>query len=287
MSDNFIRPDTDNGWCPGCGNHGILNIVSEVLEELGLSKQETVFVSGIGQAAKTPHYLDVNMFNGLHGRALPVATGVKMANPELTVVAEGGDGDMYGEGGNHFLNAVRRNVNIVHIVHNNMVYGLTKGQASPTSQKEFKTKVQVEGVSNEPFNPLSVALSMKASFVARAFVKNKEHTKEVLKAAFMHKGYSLVDIFQPCVVFNPINTFDWFSENTYILDEVKHDTSDLISALDVSMETHPFALGVLYKEERKTFEEYLWDNKSSSKPLYTKEHSIKEIQEQFDKYTIL
>lgn len=287
MSDKFIRPDTENGWCPGCGNHGILSVVSEVLEELGLSKQETVFVSGIGQAAKTPHYLDVNMFNGLHGRALPVATGFKMANPELTVVAEGGDGDMYGEGGNHFLNAVRRNVNIVHIVHNNMVYGLTKGQASPTSQKEFKTKVQVDGVSNEPFNPLSVALSMKASFVARAFIQNKEHTKEVLKAAFMHKGYSLVDIFQPCVVFNTINTFDWFSQNTYTLDEVKHDTSDLILALEESMKTHPFALGVFYKQERKTFEEYLWDNKSSDKPLYTKEHNIKGIQEQFDRYTVL
>lgn len=286
MSSTFIRPDTDKAWCPGCGNFGILSIISEVLEELELKKQDTVFVSGIGQAAKAPHYLDVNMYNGLHGRALPVATGIKMANPKLTVVAEGGDGDMYGEGGNHFLNAVRRNVNIVHIVHNNMVYGLTKGQASPTSQREFKTKVQVNGVSNEPFNPLSVALSLNASFVARAYMKNKEHTKEILKAAFLHNGYSLIDIFQPCVVFNPVNTYEWFSENSYILDEKKHDRSDISSAMQKAMQTHPFALGIFYQQERKSFEEYLWGEKKSFKPLYTKEHDIKKLQKQFDKYTM-
>ncbi|MFA6190940.1 MAG: thiamine pyrophosphate-dependent enzyme [Sulfurimonas sp.] len=284
MNNTFIRPETDKAWCPGCGNFGILNLVSEVLEELELGKQNLVFVSGIGQAAKTPHYLDVNMYNGLHGRALPVATGIKMANAELIVVAEGGDGDMYGEGGNHFLNAVRRNLNIVHIVHNNMVYGLTKGQASPTSQREFKTKVQVNGVSNEPFNPLSVALSLNASFVARAYMQNKEHTKEILKAAFLHQGYALIDIFQPCVVFNPVNTYKWFSENSYILE--KHDTSDFMSAMEKAMQTHPFALGIFYRQERKTFEESLWKSGEISKPLYTQKHDMKEMQKQFDKTTL-
>ena len=284
MNNRFIRPETDKAWCPGCGNFGILNLVSEVLEELELSKQNLVFVSGIGQAAKTPHYLDVNMYNGLHGRALPVATGIKMANPELIVVAEGGDGDMDGEGGNHFLNAIRRNLNIVHIVHNNMVYGLTKGQASPTSQREFKTKVQVNGVSNEPFNPISVALSLNASFVARAYMQNKEHTKEILKAAFLHQGYALIDIFQPCVVFNPVNTYKWFSENSTILEG--HDTSDLMSAMEKAMQTHPFALGVFYQQERKTFEESLWSGGKMSKPLYTQKHDVKEMQKQFDKHTL-
>lgn len=284
MNNTFIRPETDKAWCPGCGNFGILNLVSEVLEELELSKQNLVFVSGIGQAAKTPHYLDVNMYNGLHGRALPVATGIKMANPELIVVAEGGDGDMYGEGGNHFLNAVRRNLNIVHIVHNNMVYGLTKGQASPTSQREFKTKVQVNGVSNEPFNPLSVALSLNASFVARAFMQNKEHTKEILKAAFLHQGYSLIDIFQPCVVFNPVNTYKWFSENSYILEE--HDRSDFMSAMEKTRQTYPFALGIFYQQERKTFEESLWHSEKKAEPLYAKKHDAKEVQKQFDQYTL-
>jgi len=282
MSHTFIRPDTDKAWCPGCGNYGILNIVSEVLQELDLKKQDVVFVSGIGQAAKAPQYFDVNMYNGLHGRALPVATGIKMANQELIVVAEGGDGDMYGEGGNHFLNAVRRNINIVHIVHNNMVYGLTKGQASPTSQREFKTKVQVNGVSNEPFNPISVALSMNASFVARAYMQNKEHTKEILKAAFLHKGYSLIDVFQPCVVFNPVNTYEWFSDNSYILDQTKHDKSDMMSAIQKAMQTYPFALGIFYQQERKTFEEYLWDSKDTHEPLYSKKHDMKKIQELFD-----
>jgi 2-oxoglutarate ferredoxin oxidoreductase subunit beta len=286
MNRAFIRHDTDNAWCPGCGNFGILNILSEVLEELGLNKQDVVVVSGIGQAAKTPHYLDVNMYNGLHGRALPVATGIKMANNELVVVAEGGDGDMYGEGGNHFLNAVRRNVNIVHIVHNNMVYGLTKGQASPTSQKEFKTNVQVEGVSNEPFNPIAVALSLNASFVARAYMKNKEHTKEILKAAFSHEGYSLVDIFQPCVVFNSVNTYQWFSKNSYMMDEKEHDKSSFALAMQKAKETDPFALGIFYQQKRKTFEEYLWQSEEMSEPLYTKEHDIKKIQRLFDKYTI-
>ncbi|OHE04593.1 MAG: 2-oxoacid ferredoxin oxidoreductase [Sulfurimonas sp. RIFCSPLOWO2_12_FULL_34_6] len=281
-----MRHDTDNAWCPGCGNFGILNILTEVLQELEVKKQDIVFVSGIGQAAKTPHYLDVNMFNGLHGRALPVATGIKMANPELIVVAEGGDGDMYGEGGNHFLSAVRRNVNIVHIVHNNMVYGLTKGQASPTSQREFKTKVQVNGVSNEPFNPILTALSLNASFVARAYMQNKEHTKGILKAAFLHKGYALIDIFQPCVTFNSLNTYEWFSQNSYMMDENEHDILDISSAMDRARETHPFALGIFYKQERKTFEEYLWSDKKSPKSLHVKKHDIKEIQKQFDRYTI-
>lgn len=281
-----MRHDTDNAWCPGCGNFGILNILSEVLEELEIKKQSVVFVSGIGQAAKTPHYLDVNMFNGLHGRALPVATGIKMANPELVVVAQGGDGDMYGEGGNHFLNAARRNVNIVHIVHNNMVYGLTKGQASPTSQKEFKTPVQVEGVSNEPFNPILTALSLNASFVARAYMKNKEHTKSILKEAFLHKGYALIDIFQPCVVFNPVNTYDWFSQNSYILDEKEHNKKDMKSALLKAMETTPFALGIFYQNDKKTFEEYIKHDKNLSQPPYDKKHDMKVLKKYFDKYTI-
>jgi 2-oxoglutarate ferredoxin oxidoreductase subunit beta len=283
MKKIFMRHDVDNAWCSGCGNFGILNIVAEVLEELEFKKQNVVFVSGIGQAAKTPHYLDVNMYNGLHGRALPVATGIKIANPELIVVAEGGDGDMYGEGGNHFLSAVRRNVNIVHIVHNNMVYGLTKGQASPTSQREFKTKVQVDGVSNEPFNPIAVALSLNASFVARAYMQNKEHTKEIIKAAFLHKGYALIDVFQPCVVFNQVNTYDWFSQNSYIMDE--HDKSNISSAMQKAIETHPFALGIFYQQERKSFEEYLWHGKTTAQPLHVKKHDAKEIQKQFDKYT--
>jgi len=281
MSDIYERRNVDIAWCPGCGNFSILKLIQEVLKELSADRRSTVIVSGIGQAAKTPYYIDVNMYGVLHGRALPVATAVKVANPELTVIAEGGDGDMYGEGGNHFLHTIRRNVDIVHIVHNNMVYGLTKGQASPTSQKGFTTKVQVDGVGSEPFNPLSVALSLKAGFVSRVNIGNSAHAKEVLKAAFLHKGYALVDIFQPCVVFNKVNTYKWFKDNTYFLDAL-HDTGDISSAMQKAFETMPMPLGVLYKNEGSTFENRVRHDKT--KPLYTTKHDINTIQDIFESY---
>lgn len=279
MNNPYERKEVDVAWCPGCGNFGILKLIKEVLQELEAERANTVIVSGIGQAAKTPYYIDVNMFGVLHGRALPVATAIKAANPELTVIAEGGDGDMYGEGGNHFLHAVRRNVNLVHIVHNNMVYGLTKGQASPTSEKGFTTKVQVDGVGNEPFNPLAVALSLKAGFVSRVNIGNAVHAKEVLKAAFLHPGYALIDIFQPCVTFNKINTYKWFKENTYLLDDT-HDPSDFGAAVQKAFETMPMPLGVLYKNVSSTFEERV--RRGDRAPLYAKHHDLQQLQKLFD-----
>jgi 2-oxoglutarate ferredoxin oxidoreductase subunit beta len=281
MKNPFERQNVDVAWCPGCGNFGILDLIKEVLDELQADRTSTVIVSGIGQAAKTPYYIDVNMFGVLHGRALPVATAIKAANPELTVIAEGGDGDMYGEGGNHFLHGIRRNVNLVHIVHNNMVYGLTKGQASPTSQIGFTTKVQVDGVGNEPFNPLSVALALKVGFVSRVNIGNASHAKEVLKAAFLHPGYALVDIFQPCVVFNKINTYQWFKENTYVLED-SYDASDLGNAMQKALETMPMPLGVLYKSVGSTFEERI--RRGDTEPLYTTGHDAAQIQALFDSY---
>ncbi|WP_345976722.1 thiamine pyrophosphate-dependent enzyme [Sulfurimonas sp. HSL3-7] len=281
MSHPFERENVDIAWCPGCGNFGILKLIKEVLDELQAERGSTVIVSGIGQAAKTPYYIDVNMFGVLHGRALPVATAIKAANPGLTVIAEGGDGDMYGEGGNHFLHAVRRNVNIVHIVHNNMVYGLTKGQASPTSQIGFTTKVQVDGVGNEPFNPLAVALALKAGFVSRVNIGNAAHAKEVLKAAFLHPGYALVDILQPCVTFNKINTYHWFKENTYLLD-ASHDVTDIGAAVEKAFETMPMPLGVLYKDISSTFEQRV--RRGDTKPLYATRHDTAQIQDLFDRY---
>jgi len=281
MNNAFNREEVDIAWCPGCGNFGILKLIREVLQELQADRASTVIVSGIGQAAKTPYYIDVNMLGVLHGRALPVATAVKAANPELTVIAEGGDGDMYGEGGNHFLHAIRRNVNIVHIVHNNMVYGLTKGQASPTSQLGFKTKVQVDGVGNEPFNPLSVALALKAGFVSRVNIGNADHAKEVFKAAFLHPGYALIDVFQPCVTFNKVNTYQWFRENTYLLDGA-YDSTDIAAATRKASETMPMPLGVLYQHSGSTFEERV--RRGDSKPLYATSHDLAKIQELFEGY---
>lgn len=282
MKSQFERHDIDNAWCAGCGNFGILNIIKRALGELQADKRNVVVVSGIGQAAKTPHYLDLHMFDGLHGRALPVATAVKAANPNLVVVAEGGDGDMYGEGGNHFLNAIRRNVDIVHLVHNNMVYGLTKGQASPTSLKNFKTKVQVHGVSNEPFNPLSTALALNASFVSRVYVGNLDHAVRVVKEALLHPGYALVDIFQPCVTFNKLNTYKWFSENSYMLDEAEYEPKNRLHALEKAMEEAPFPLGIFYREFRPTFEENIWRGYDKTLPLYARKHDTEAIQKAFD-----
>lgn len=238
--------ETDMAWCPGCGNFPILNIVKMALAELDIMPQDVVICSGIGQAAKTPHYLRVNYFNGLHGRALPPATAIKISNPKLTVIAESGDGDTYGEGGNHFMHTIRRNPDITNIVHNNMVYGLTKGQASPTSEKGMKTPVQVGGVVLEPFNPLATALSLGATFVARVFAGDIMQSKEIIKAAIQHKGYALVDVFQPCVVFNKQNTYQWFKQNTYYLDET-YDKTDKMKALELALNLERMPLGILYQ----------------------------------------
>lgn len=259
--------ETDMAWCPGCGNFPILNIVKMALAEMDIQPTDVVICSGIGQAAKTPHYLRVNYFNGLHGRALPPATAIKIANPKLTVIAESGDGDTYGEGGNHFMHAIRRNPDITNIVHNNMVYGLTKGQASPTSEKGMKTPVQVGGVVMEQFNPTATALSLGATFVARVFSGDIMQAKEIIKAAIQHQGYALVDVFQPCVVFNKQNTYQWFKEHTYYLDE-HHDKTDKMKALEVAFDTERLALGILYQSAgRPTYETLV---REGEEPLYKK-----------------
>ncbi|MDD3690367.1 MAG: thiamine pyrophosphate-dependent enzyme, partial [Synergistaceae bacterium] len=220
----FDLAGIDISWCPGCGDFKILDSIKNALRELELTPHDVVMVSGIGQAAKTPHYMRSHFFNGLHGRALSNATAIKAANKSLKIIAIGGDGDMYGEGGNHFTHTIRRNPDITNLVFNNMVYGLTKGQASPTSPVGFRTSVQVDGVQSRPFNPLAASLVNGATFVARAFAGDGEQTKEIIKRAILHKGYSLVDIFQPCVSFNSVNTYKWFQENTYTVEG--HDEED-------------------------------------------------------------
>ncbi len=252
----FDLEGLDIAWCPGCGDYGILNAIKKSFDELDIKPRELVMVSGIGQAAKIPQYLTANYFNSLHGRALPAAVAIKASNPRLTVIAESGDGDMYGEGGNHFIHTIRRNPNITNLVHNNMVYGLTKGQASPTSQLGFVTPVQVSGTISEPFNPLAVAIALNASFVARAFIGDFEKTCEIIKSALSHKGYALVDIFQPCPSFNKVNTYKWFRENTYYLDDL-HDKSSRLTAFEKAVETDRFPLGIFYVNEKPTFEENL------------------------------
>ena len=202
----------ETAWCPGCGNFGILLAVKRALAARGLEPHQVLFVSGIGQAAKAPHYLNVNLFDGLHGRSLPAATGAKLANPELIVIAESGDGCTYGEGGNHFLAAIRRNIDITMLVHDNQVYGLTKGQASPTSGEGFVSKTQPEGSASAPFNPVGVAVAMRAGFVARGFSGMTDLLSDLIQQAISHPGFSLIDVLQPCVSFNRVNTWEWYQE---------------------------------------------------------------------------
>jgi 2-oxoglutarate ferredoxin oxidoreductase subunit beta len=273
----FEKSNIDIAWCPGCGNFQILKALKLALSELKIKPTELVTVSGIGQAPKTPQYFNTNFFNGLHGRSLPVATGIKLANPKLTVIAEGGDGDMYGEGGNHFIHTIRRNVNITHLVHNNMIYGLTKGQASPTSELGFKTPVQIEGVILEPLNPTALAISQNASFVARAFSKDIEKTKEIIKAAILHNGYAFVDIFQPCVTFNKVNTYKWFEKNIYYLPKTR-DPADQKKAFEIAVETQKLACGIFYQIKKETYEEKIPMYRKSKKPLFQRQHKLEELQ---------
>lgn len=256
-----MRSDKDyligeTAWCPGCGNFAIREALAGALAELELEPHRVLICSGIGQAAKMPHYIKANGFNGLHGRALPPALGAKVANKDLTVIVESGDGDSYGEGGNHFIHNIRRNPNIAHLVHNNQVYGLTKGQASPTSDPGMVTGVQTGGVTIPALNPLALALVLGAGFVARCFSGEKEHLKDTIKAAIDFPGYALVDILQPCVSFNKINTFGWYKKRVYFPELT--DREDWDGALKLAREWgERIPLGIFYLKPRPTFEESL------------------------------
>lgn len=269
----------DIAWCPGCGNFSIRRSLLAALNEVGVARDKVVLVSGIGQAAKMPQYINTNFFNGLHGRALPAATAVKACNPGLTVIAEGGDGDMYGEGGNHFLHATRRNPDIALFVHDNMVYGLTKGQASPTTREGMVTPVQVAGVFEKPLNPVSLAVALDVSFVARASSTDWEKTKVIMKQAILHRGFALVDIFQPCISFNKVNTAQWFKDNAYYLED-DYDPTDRTAAFAKAREELPFPLGVIYRNsERIPFEENLSVYAQDKRPLYERERNLDTIEE--------
>jgi 2-oxoglutarate ferredoxin oxidoreductase subunit beta len=221
-----------------------------------LKPHEVLFVSGIGQAAKAPHYLNTNVFNGLHGRSLPVATGAKLANTQLTVIVESGDGCNYGEGGNHFLAAIRRNIDVTLLVHNNQVYGLTKGQASPTSPEGFVTKAQPQGVPSAPFNPMAVAVAMRAGFVARGFSGEIDHLSELIQQGIAHRGFALIDVLQPCVSFNKINTFAWYKNRCHAISSA-HDPTDWEAAMKVACEWgDKIPIGTIYRNDRLPFEEH-------------------------------
>lgn len=249
-------------WCPGCGNFGVLTALKAALAELGKQPHEVVISSGVGCCSKIPHYLMTYGFEGLHGRPVPVAEGIKLANHKLTVIAEGGDGDGYQEGIQHFIHAMRRNHDITYIVHDNQLYGLTTGQASATTLLGTKTKTTLHGVIETPFNPILAAIDNGATYVARGFAGDAPHLKELIKGAIAHKGFSLVEVFQPCVTFNKLNTYEWFRERVYKLEEAGHNPADKKAAREkaeeeVATQYKRIPIGLFYKENRPTYEAQL------------------------------
>ncbi len=252
-----FKSNDEIAWCPGCGNFGILNAVKKMLVKLNKPPKDILLVSGIGQAAKLPHYVKCNCFNGLHGRALPVAAAAKIANRNLTVLVTTGDGDCYGEGGNHLIHNIRRNIDITVIVHDNQIYGLTKGQASPTTDPEYVTKIQEEGVVLEPLHPLEMAVALGAGFVARGYSLDIEHLSWLMEEGIRHKGFSLIDVLQPCVSFNRKNTFEWYSKRVYKLnDDSSYNPEDKMAAYEKAHEWGDrIPIGIIYKAEKETYEE--------------------------------
>lgn len=257
MEFNQFKSDDPIAWCPGCGDFGILAAVQNALVQLEKHPKDVLLVSGIGQAAKLPHYVRANCFNGLHGRALPAAVGAKIANRALTVIVTTGDGDCYGEGGNHFIHNVRRNPDITVIVHDNQIYGLTKGQASPTTEEGYVTKVQTRGVAVEPIRPLELAISLGCGFVARGFSGDIDHLASLVVEGVGHKGFSLIDVLQPCVSFNKTNTQAWYKQRIYKLEqEIGYDCTDIMAAFQKSREWGDrIPLGIIYRREKPCFEE--------------------------------
>lgn len=253
MTSTFKVFNTDNkiSWCPGCGDFSILDCIKKALFELNLTPANTVIVSGIGQAAKTPQYINANSFSSLHGRSLPPALGIHMANPDLNIFVTSGDGDTYGEGGNHFIHNIRRNPNMVHLVYDNRVYGLTKGQSSPTTDLGVKTTSARAGHVTPPLNPLQLALTMGAGFVARGYAHHRDQLIKLIKEAHDFKGYAIIDIMQPCPSFNKTNTPAWYESNTYYTD---HDITDFHIAYELAGRVNEnIPLGILYKKESTPF----------------------------------
>jgi 2-oxoglutarate ferredoxin oxidoreductase subunit beta len=248
--DEDFRSEAENQWCPGCSNFGILTSLKNGCVRLGKKPEEICLVSGIGQAAKLPHYFKSNFFNGLHGRALPVAMGIHSVNPSLATIIVTGEGDCYGEGGNHFIHTIRRNPDITLIVHDNQIYGLTKGQASPTTDVGEITRLQFNGVESEPLQPLAIAVVNGCSFVARGFAGDIPHLSDLLAKAIAFRGFSYVDVVQPCISWGT-HSVDWYKERIYKLP-AEYDASNLQSAVQKATEWKDrIPIGIIYQNPKQ------------------------------------
>lgn len=243
-------------WCPGCGDYGIWTALKDALASLGISPDDALLVYGIGCHGNMYDWMKTYAFEGLHGRALPVAQGAKLANHKLPVIVISGDGDCLGEGGNHFIHAAKRNPDIAVFIHDNQVYGLTTGQASPTAKPGFITKSTPQGVEDEPINPLTLAITAGATFVARGFAGDPAGLTNLMSKAISHKGFAVLDILQPCVTFDHVHTYGWYRQRLYKLDDVDYVPNNKLTAIEKAMEWgDKIPYGVFYKEEKTTAEE--------------------------------
>ena len=252
-----LEGPVDPDWCPGCGDFGVLKSIKEAIVELKIPPHEVLIVSGIGCSSNLPGFIRAYGVHSLHGRALPVATGAALANTALHVIAVGGDGDGYGIGMAHFIHAMRRNLNLTYIVMDNEIYGLTTGQASPTTTEGHKTKSTPRGNVEKPVQPLALALASGATYVARGFSGEQKQLTRLVSGAIAHHGFALVDVFSPCVTFNKINTYPWFKERVYKLEDEKgYDPGDLMAAMPKALEFGSrIPIGLLYRTQKATYED--------------------------------
>lgn len=241
-------------WCPGCGDFSVLRSLQAALAHLEIEPHHVAVVSGIGCSGRISGYLNVYGFHSIHGRALPAAQAIKLVNPDLTVIASGGDGDGFAIGTTHTIHAIRRNIDITYIVMNNQVYGLTKGHTSPLSQTGFVTKSTPYGSIEAPIRPGMLALAAGATFVAQGFSAFQDQLVNLIIKGIQHKGFSFINVFSPCVTFNKINTYGWFREHLANLDEDQsHDPSDFQKAMNKYMETNGLFTGILYQNHHQDY----------------------------------
>lgn len=270
-------------WCPGCGNYGIWAAMRRALIQLKKPPHEVMCVYDVGCCGNGSNWFRSYGFHSLHGRSLPLAVGIKLANHTLTVISFAGDGGGVGEGGNHFLHTCRTNIDITFILHNNHLYSLTTGQTSPTSQRGMKTKTAPKGSLLEPLHPLQLAIMSGATFVARGYTDDLAHLSHILAQAISHRGFSVVDILQPCPTFNFFNTREWYRKHMYNLDETSWDPTQKDQALlkAAQWDGGKIPIGIIYKTKRPTFH----DGKSSFKngPLVqqVKKVDVKKFVERF------
>ncbi|MGI0140538.1 MAG: thiamine pyrophosphate-dependent enzyme [Thermoplasmata archaeon] len=250
------KSDTKPTWCPGCGDFSVVAAIEMAVKRLQIPVHNVVLVSGIGCSSNLPHFLSSYGFHAIHGRAIPVAEGIRWANHGLTVIATGGDGDGFGIGAGHFVHAMRRNVDLTYVTMDNQIYGLTTGQASPTSMIGQKTKSTPDGVIERPIDPISLALAAGATYVARGFSGDVKHLADLVANGLKHHGFSFVDVFSPCVTYNKINTFDFFRQRVYKLEATGHDPANLSLAFERSLEWgDKIPVGLFYQVEHPTYED--------------------------------